>query len=154
MKRGAIIGLEALVKLVPTVLITVALLFIIGLFINSFMNSNKTVEEQDFARIRAEVDELVKAPGEITVPISNPSGMKLATYPADKSPARCNNHQCLCIYYVKDGKSLERCEIYEKFKDCSGDCKSPCILEGTVKDLPATQKTITLKRSCNAITIQ
>lgn len=150
MKKG-ILALEALVKLIPTILITVALIVILGTFINSFLSSNKTVEEQDFARIRAEVDELLKLKilGTITVPVSNPNGVIITTYSQNDALPICNQKPCICINYRKDGKELNRCQIYEQLADCS----KVCISRTSHLTLSSSQKTVTVTRSANDILI-
>ena len=153
MKRGEI-SLKALVVLIIHILPLVALLVILGVFVNSFLSSTKTVEERDFTRIKLEFDEIVKAPGKIVVPVSNPNGMILATYPPDNSPPSCDKKPCVCIYYKKDGKDLERCQIYDKLQDCvPNECGKACLAKIPPTTFLSERKSVTITRSCNAISI-
>jgi len=155
MKRGAIIGLEALVNLIPHILITVALIFILGMFVNSFLSSGKTVEDQDFIRISAEITELMKAPSTISVPISNPQSMTLGLFAQENAPSNCKNLPCFCMEYYKEKKPLLRCQPYDKLQPCSfSDCSKPCF-EPNIQPIELTleRKSVTLTRKCNVISL-
>ncbi len=153
MKKGAIIGFEALVPFLYTLLITIALIFILAMFLNS-LSSNKTPEEQDFERIAKEMDELIKAPERepqsITVPIQNPNGIILALYrEQDDFERLCKQKPCLCAYYKKEGKEMKKCKVYEKLNNCG----KVCIDRTSHLTLKSDQKTATITRRTNEITI-
>ena len=152
MKKG-VMSLDALVKLIPHILITVALAYIVVMFFTSLTSSGKTVEDQDFIRISAELNELMKAPGSISVPISNPQEMTLGLFAQENAPPECRNLPCFCMRYNKDNKPLLRCQPYDKLSPCTqSDCENSCFAPNIqpVK-LSSERKSVTLTRKCNVI---
>ncbi|VVB81067.1 Uncharacterised protein [uncultured archaeon] len=81
-KKGQV-SLEALVKFIPHLLITIGLLAIAVYVILIFTATEKTPEEQDFQRILAEADELIsveyKEPQSIIVPVQVTSPLDIVT---------------------------------------------------------------------------
>lgn len=147
MKRGLIV-LKALVKLLPTLLISIALIAILYSLISS-LTSSKTPEEQDFERIVNEMDELIKNPGEITVPLANPNGLLLRFFTKENSPPVCKNNPCVCVEYRKDGEPKHKCKQY-KLSTCE-DCSKACITQQPPIVLLSERKSITLTRRCNEV---
>ena len=158
MNKKGVISLEALVKLIPHLLITIGLLTVLVVMLAIFFTREKTPEEQDFQRIIAEVDELVKTPYKgsefVSVPIKKESKLSIIIYPAGKSPAKCEDKSCICQTIQKDGGYVENCKVYNKISNvCKEECGGICFSSVKRIIIAPEATTVTIARGCNEITI-
>lgn len=159
-KRG-VVSLEALVKFIPHLLITIGLLALFVAMVAIWTATPKTTEEQDFRRILAEVDEFAEteysAPEIVRVPIDSESVLRIVTYPgnAQDLPQQCQRQSCICLYYAKESKLIERCKMYSEIKSgCQFDeCGPVCFGEVKQLSLKPEDTVVAVTRGCNEITI-
>ena len=159
-KKGEV-SLEALVKLIPHILITIGLAAIAVYVILIFTATTKTSEEQDFQRVLAEVDDLIQSefvnPQAITVPIQAESALKITTYPAGSVdlPKQCQGQSCICLYAVKESKLIATCKLYTQIaRRCGTDkCGDLCFSSVKTLSLPPGQTTVTVTRGCHELSI-
>lgn len=159
-KKGQV-SLEALVKFIPHLLITIGLLAIAVYVILIFTASEKTPEEQDFQRVLAEIDELISAeykePQAITIPIQKTSPLDIVTYPgmSAETPKQCQKQSCICLYYTKENKIKEICKMYSQIKSqCNiQQCGDICFPSVKRLSLQKGETTATITRGCHELTI-
>jgi len=160
MKRGEI-TLEALVKLIPHIMITVLLIAIFTSLILIFMAKEKSPEEQDFQRILAEVDDLIDVdylePETIVVPVQSDSPLKLSFYPKTSKtlPVSCQKQTCICLIHTKKNKIVETCKIYSEIKGTCGTdkCGDICFSKTTTLAIKPDVTSVTITRGCHELTI-
>lgn len=163
-KRGEI-SLEALVKMIPHLILTLALFIVIGMFVYQMMTPQLTEPQKDFYRFAKDVEGTIEAAKDtptlqIKTPLQAKAGYTIATYPAGSpvSPPRCNEQACMCLYEVDEGRKLETCKQFTNLIPCdetSYTCgvdlcfNSQTVVEVT-KDEP---KTVSINLDCNSISI-
>ena len=166
MKKGEV-SFEALVKLIPHILITVGLLFILVMFVASFYAKQKSPEEQDFQRIITELDELLDRSFvgnelSIRVPVQAKSVLDMIMYPAEDAPPICQKKSCVCLYQQKDGQIYPTCKTLPKItgrcrEDQLGDCRveanSLCFDRERRARMNPTDKVVTVSRTCEGVKI-
>jgi len=126
MKKGALISLEALVKLIPHLLLTIGLLFLIGMIMYSLLFPPLTEPQKDFKRLTEDVEDIIENAVQtpqlrITTPMIAKAGYTIAIHYKDSPilPPRCKGAACLCLYEIYQGKKQETCKQYPDFTACS-----------------------------------
>lgn len=152
MQRGQL-PLEAIIQIILRVLGVAVLIALVVLLVRVLLPSSATSEEKDFQRIMSDFEDLVNQPFQseltITVPVTGP--LTVVAYSGDAaSRPQCNGKPCVCL---ERSGTVPKCETFPSMKtECADQCqlgaKASCVLPSVAV---LGQKTITIKRSCNAI---
>ncbi len=161
MEKKGEVSLEALVKFIPHLLITIGLIAVSVYVILIFTAREKTPEEHDFQRILAEVDDVVASkfvtPQSIIVPIQGTSALRIVTYPgiSSETPVQCQQQSCICLYSTKESKIIATCKIYSQISSrCRTDqCGDVCFPSIKQLSLSPGQTAATVTRGCHELTI-
>ena len=160
-KKGALITLEAIVKLLPHILLTIAALAILFGMIAMIFIKEKTPAETDFKRVKEEFDILVKreykSPISFEVPLTAQTSYRIILYNRYEAPKVCMKQSCLCLYDYNSEKQLyvETCVPYDKLAgECTGDCNEPCVpATNQVEIIKERTFTLRILRMCGAFSI-
>jgi hypothetical protein len=134
MKKGSVIMPEWLVKLIFQLLEIMAVVLIIVGIGYVVVQSQKTLQDQDFKRVLDASAKLIddydagKIHGkqEIIVPIVSENQFQIAFYPDGKFESRCKNKPCLCMYTLTDsGEAKTTCKVIDMQQICTGTCGGP-----------------------------
>ena len=116
---------ESLVKLIPHLLLTIGLIFILSTLYSSFFAKEKSPDEQDFNRIVEELKSMLERQKDtdcIRVPVRSGSALLVSVNPKGSlaAPAGCAGDACLCHTPVKEGSTGKlNCVRFTKIVDCS-----------------------------------
>ncbi len=166
MKKGSMISLEALVKLIPHLILTIAIMVVIGMFVYYLLYPPLTDPQKDFKRLTEDFEAVMKVEtgGEFTIrsPMQAKALYTIFVYPktddVSEIPPRCKKQSCICIMEIKGGAPFETCKAYPDLKKCPGT-DAPCgsqvcfanYIRITVdKDKPIS---IPITKQCNLIRI-
>lgn len=129
MKKGDV-SLQSLVKLIPHLLLTIGLVYILYLLSSSFFSKELSPDEQDFNRIVEELKSMLDRKQDtdcIRVPVRSGSALLVSVNPKGSlaAPPGCSGDACLCHAPVRDGEVGKlNCVRFAKIDDCSesNDC--------------------------------
>lgn len=153
MKKGQLLAFEALVKLIPHIIVLIVVIAVLVLFVNVFLAKDVTPEMKDFERILSEVDYLMKQPnsGEaqtITVPVQRDSNLNMHFLTPGNMVNQCNKKACLCLNSDKGAF----CKVYPDFtEECTLNC-NVCSIE--VFPIRNEKTKVKITRACGKIKIE
>ena len=179
MQKKGLINLEALVKLLPHLAMTVLGIFVLASLITVFWLPKKSPAEGDFARIMGEVQDLVNAQSgrSITVPLNPQAKFNLLVQSPDStatiSPRCPAKTACMCVVFEDPEKktAVERCEVLSgenekiigtEHHGFTGLTRCPQTCGGEVVCVPPTLRrfeinpgnSVVVERTCNELEIR
>lgn len=166
MKKGSLISLEALVKLIPHLILTIAIMVVIGMFVYYLLYPPLTDPQKDFKRLTQDIEAVMKVEtgGEFTIrsPMQAKASYTLFVYPktddVSEIPPRCKKQSCICIMEIKEGAPFETCKAYPDLKKCPGT-GVPCGSQICFRNYDRIEvnedepKSIPIVKDCNIIKV-
>ncbi len=124
-KAGALISVENLIWLV-LVLVVLVPIFQYFNMLPSLFAEDKSVPEQDLARVLEELNTLTS--NDRVEVSANGNDYAIAVYNIKDAPKQCKGYPCICI---KEGIKPASCELIEGMKE-KCELNKPCIAESSV----------------------
>ena len=166
MKKGSLISLEALVKLIPHLILTIAIMVVIGMFVYYLLYPPLTDPQKDFKRLTQDLEAVMKAEtgGKFTIksPMQAKASYTMFVHPKpddiSEIPPRCKKQSCICIMEIKEGEPFETCKAYPDLKKCPGS-EAPCgsqLCLANYDRIPVDEDkpiSISINKNCNVIKI-
>jgi len=164
MKKGQMITLEGLIKALPTIVLGLLLLFIIGRFVYDYMNPPLTDPQKDFKTLVTDMEDIMQAPPsaaklQINSPIRGAekpeNSYAISLYPpVGELPPECHKQACICLTEIKDIEPVRTCVPYPDVKACStvsNTCgKELCFQPSSITVYPGWHS-IPVSKECNTV---
>ncbi len=162
MKKGALITLEGLVKALPTIILGLLLISIIGTFIYNYMNPSLTDPQKDFKFLVTDLNSVMGAPPsaakfEIKSPMRAKEWFAINLYSigTQELPPECRKQSCVCLVEYKGTEPTRTCVAYSDVKACSATSttcgKELCFLPAAIQIYKDKPIAIPVSKECNTV---